>query len=237
MPTPRVAAAAGTVLLLAALAGYYATVQVRFGYGTNGPILLFWGFGSVAGGLVFGSAGWWWRHGTARPGRRHRAARGAVRRRGRLLPADPARLHGRRGCHHRGPDPAGGRPGPARARLGIRGHPARARARRGGVRRHARGLRRADRGVTAVPSAPRPRRTQQRPRPVAPRAAAPPAALDARPPAAPNARPPAAPNARPHHQRYPTPGRITSGADASRSLFFRPGRRSCVLHERRYGRS
>jgi hypothetical protein len=66
MPTPRVAATVSTVMLLAALAGCYATVQVRFGYGTNGPILLFWGLGSVAGGLVFGSAGWWWRHGEPR---------------------------------------------------------------------------------------------------------------------------------------------------------------------------
>lgn len=66
MRTPWVAAAASTVMLVAALAGYYATVQARFGYGTNGPILLFWGFGSVAGGLVFGSAGWWWRHGEPR---------------------------------------------------------------------------------------------------------------------------------------------------------------------------
>jgi hypothetical protein len=66
MPTPRVAATVSTVMLLAALAGCHATVQVRFGYGTNGPILLFWGLGSVAGGLVFGSAGWWWRHGEPR---------------------------------------------------------------------------------------------------------------------------------------------------------------------------
>lgn len=66
MPTPKVAAAASVVMLIAALAGYYATVQVRFGYGTNAPILLFWGLGSVAGGLVFGSAGWWWRHGGPR---------------------------------------------------------------------------------------------------------------------------------------------------------------------------
>jgi hypothetical protein len=66
MPTPRVAAAASVVMLMAALAAYYATVQVRFGYGTNGTTLLFWGIGSVAGGLVFGSAGWWWRHGGPR---------------------------------------------------------------------------------------------------------------------------------------------------------------------------
>jgi hypothetical protein len=66
MPTPRVAAGGSLIMLMAALTAYYATVAVRFGYGTNGPILLFWGLGSIAGGLVFGSAGWWWRHGEPR---------------------------------------------------------------------------------------------------------------------------------------------------------------------------
>lgn len=63
MPSPRAAAVMAPLMLLAAVAGYYATVQVRFGYGANTSILVFWGFGAVAGGLVFGSAGWWWRHG------------------------------------------------------------------------------------------------------------------------------------------------------------------------------
>lgn len=66
MPSPRVAAFMTPLMLLAALAGYYATVQVRFGYGTNTSILVFWGLGAVAGGLVFGVAGWWWRHGEPR---------------------------------------------------------------------------------------------------------------------------------------------------------------------------
>jgi hypothetical protein len=64
--SPRRAAVLGVVLLVAALAGYYGTVQVRFGYGAGGSILLFWGIGALAGGLVFGAAGWWWRHGTER---------------------------------------------------------------------------------------------------------------------------------------------------------------------------
>jgi hypothetical protein len=64
--SPRLAAVLGVVLLAAALAGYYATVQVRFGYGAGRSILLFWGIGALAGGLVFGAAGWWWRHGRER---------------------------------------------------------------------------------------------------------------------------------------------------------------------------
>lgn len=63
---PRTAAIASIVLLVAALVAYYATVQVRFGYGAGRSILVFWGFGAVAGGLVFGAAGWWWRHGSSR---------------------------------------------------------------------------------------------------------------------------------------------------------------------------
>jgi len=66
MSRPQVAAAACVVMLLAALAGYYATVQVRFGYGAGSSILIVWGLGAVAGGSVFGAAGWWWRHGEAR---------------------------------------------------------------------------------------------------------------------------------------------------------------------------
>ena len=66
LATWRIAAVASVVLLVAALAGYYATVQVRFGYGAGGSILVFWGLGALAGGAVFGAAGWWWRHGTER---------------------------------------------------------------------------------------------------------------------------------------------------------------------------
>lgn len=66
MPRPRVAAVLVPLMLLTALAGYCATVQVRFGYGANTSLLVSWGLGAVAGGLVFGCAGWWWRHGAAR---------------------------------------------------------------------------------------------------------------------------------------------------------------------------
>jgi hypothetical protein len=64
--TPRLAAILGVVLLFAALAGYYGTVQVRLGFGAGGSILVFWGIGALAGGLVFGAAGWWWRNGGER---------------------------------------------------------------------------------------------------------------------------------------------------------------------------
>jgi hypothetical protein len=64
--TPRLAAVLGVVLLVAALAGYYGAIQVRFGYGAGSSILVFWGIGALAGGLVFGAAGWWWRHGRER---------------------------------------------------------------------------------------------------------------------------------------------------------------------------
>ncbi len=66
MPSRRVATAAGPLLLAAALAGYYLTVEIRFGYGVGRSTLLFWGFGAIAGGIVFGAAGWWWRHGQER---------------------------------------------------------------------------------------------------------------------------------------------------------------------------
>lgn len=62
---PRVAAAAGVVLLLAALLGYEVTVEARFGTGF-GPLVAFWALGAVAGGVVFGAAGWGWRRGGPR---------------------------------------------------------------------------------------------------------------------------------------------------------------------------
>jgi hypothetical protein len=70
MPTARWAVAAGPPLLLAALAGYYALTLIRFGIGGGTATLAFWTLGSLAGGTVFGAAGWWWRHGGewARPG-------------------------------------------------------------------------------------------------------------------------------------------------------------------------
>ena len=64
--TTRNAMLAGFVTLLAALIGYYAIVFLRFGYTGGGSSLVLWSIGSVAGGLVFGPAGWFWRNGTTR---------------------------------------------------------------------------------------------------------------------------------------------------------------------------
>ncbi len=63
---PRDAVAAGFVTLALALVGYYATVFVRFGYTGGSTSLLLWTMGALAGGLVFGPAGWFWRNGTFR---------------------------------------------------------------------------------------------------------------------------------------------------------------------------
>ena len=63
---PRAGAAAGFVTLALALVGYYALVYVRFGYTGGGSALLLWTIGALAGGLVFGPAGWYWRHGEFR---------------------------------------------------------------------------------------------------------------------------------------------------------------------------
>jgi Family of unknown function (DUF6518) len=63
----RLAAACGVLLLLASLAGYYLTVQLRFGYGGSAAAIAFWGLGALAGGSVFGADGWWWRHGSPWP--------------------------------------------------------------------------------------------------------------------------------------------------------------------------
>jgi Family of unknown function (DUF6518) len=67
LPGWRLAAACGVLLLVAALAGYYLMVQLRFGYGGSAAALAFWGLGAVAGGSVFGADGWWWRHGSPWP--------------------------------------------------------------------------------------------------------------------------------------------------------------------------
>jgi hypothetical protein len=53
-------------MLLVALVAYFATVQARFGYGAGSAIVIVWGLGALAGGSVFGVAGWWWRHGQSR---------------------------------------------------------------------------------------------------------------------------------------------------------------------------
>jgi hypothetical protein len=63
---PRAGVAAGFVTLALALVGYYALVYARFGYTGSGSALWFWTIGALAGGLVFGAAGWYWRHGEHR---------------------------------------------------------------------------------------------------------------------------------------------------------------------------
>jgi hypothetical protein len=54
---------AAFVSLAFALVGYYAMVWIRFGYGASNSALVLWGLAAVAGGLVFGPAGWFWRNG------------------------------------------------------------------------------------------------------------------------------------------------------------------------------
>jgi hypothetical protein len=63
MPTRRWAAASGPILLFAALAGYYALVQLRFGYGGSSKSWLIWGGAAVVAGPIFGTGGWAWRRG------------------------------------------------------------------------------------------------------------------------------------------------------------------------------
>jgi len=65
MPDRRWAALAGIAALVLALVGYYAMVQVRFGYGASTSSLLLWGSAALVGGPVFGIAGWSWRFETA----------------------------------------------------------------------------------------------------------------------------------------------------------------------------
>jgi hypothetical protein len=54
------------VTLALALVGYNAMILIRYGYVSGGSGLLFWSIGSIAGGLVFGAAGRFWRSGTFR---------------------------------------------------------------------------------------------------------------------------------------------------------------------------
>jgi hypothetical protein len=61
MPDRRWAALAGFGALAVALVGYYAMVQLRFGYGGSTGALVLWGIGAIVGGPVFGVAGWTWR--------------------------------------------------------------------------------------------------------------------------------------------------------------------------------
>lgn len=62
LPTPAWAVVAGIVTLATSLIGYYALVQLRFGYGGSTSAYLLWGAAALAGGVVFGLAGWTWRH-------------------------------------------------------------------------------------------------------------------------------------------------------------------------------
>jgi hypothetical protein len=61
MPDRRWAALAGMAALVLALAGYYAMIELRYGYGASTSSLLLWGSAAVVGGPVFGIAGWSWR--------------------------------------------------------------------------------------------------------------------------------------------------------------------------------
>jgi hypothetical protein len=61
-PRVRSAALGAVALLLAALVAYEVVVEARFGTGW-GSLVSFWVLGAIAGGLVFGPAGWAWRHG------------------------------------------------------------------------------------------------------------------------------------------------------------------------------
>ena len=61
MPDRRWAAIAGIGALATALLGYYGMVQLRYGYGGSTGAVVLWGIGALAGGPVFGVAGWTWR--------------------------------------------------------------------------------------------------------------------------------------------------------------------------------
>jgi hypothetical protein len=68
MPDMRWAMGAGVATLALAVVGYYGMVQLRFGYGGGTGALALWSVASLAGGIVFGGAGRWWRD--PRPWRR-----------------------------------------------------------------------------------------------------------------------------------------------------------------------
>ena len=61
MPDRRWAAGAGFGALILALVGYYAMIELRYGYGASTGSLVLWGLGALVGGPVFGIAGWSWR--------------------------------------------------------------------------------------------------------------------------------------------------------------------------------
>ena len=54
----RWAAVAGVAVLLLAVVGYYAMIQLRYGYGVAARgLLVLWGLAALVGGPVFGVAG------------------------------------------------------------------------------------------------------------------------------------------------------------------------------------
>ena len=61
MPDRRWAALAGIAALVLALVGYYAMIELRYGYGASTSSLVLWGTAALVGGPVFGIAGWSWR--------------------------------------------------------------------------------------------------------------------------------------------------------------------------------
>ncbi len=75
MPDRPRAALAGFGGLAFALVGYYALVELRYGYGGATGSLVLWGLAAVVGGPVFGVAGRSWRAGSPR---RRAAALGLV---------------------------------------------------------------------------------------------------------------------------------------------------------------
>jgi hypothetical protein len=61
MPDRPWAAGAGIAALVLALVGYYAMIELRYGYGASTSSVLLWGIAALVGGPVFGVAGWTWR--------------------------------------------------------------------------------------------------------------------------------------------------------------------------------
>lgn len=62
---PRVAIVAAVVTELLLVSGYYAAQAVQL-LPVRGAVVVFWLAGGVLAGVVFGTAGWWWRRGEVR---------------------------------------------------------------------------------------------------------------------------------------------------------------------------
>jgi hypothetical protein len=58
---PHLASVAGFATLVSALIGYYGMIWIRFGYTGGGSSLVLWTVGALLGGVVYGTAGWYWR--------------------------------------------------------------------------------------------------------------------------------------------------------------------------------